>query len=50
MTIQYPDNTSLILTSLSSVSHLPCATMLDDERVRNQICVRALVMGVECSL
>jgi hypothetical protein len=31
MTIQYPDTTSLILTTFSYVSHLRCATMLDDE-------------------
>jgi hypothetical protein len=31
MTIQYPDTTSLILTTFSYVSHLRCATTLDDE-------------------
>jgi hypothetical protein len=31
MTIQYPDTTSLILSTFSYVSHLRCASTLDDE-------------------
>lgn len=48
MNFSIPDTTSLIFT-FSYVSHLRCATTLDDDS-KTRICVEAPVMGLVCPL
>ena len=48
MNLTIPDTASLIFT-FSYVSHLRCATTLDDDS-KTRICVEALVMGLVCPL
>ena len=48
MNFSIPDTTSLIFT-FSYVSHLLCATTLDDDS-KTRICVKAPVMGLVCPL
>jgi hypothetical protein len=48
MNLSIPDTASLIFT-FSYVSHLRCATTLDDDS-KTTICVEALVTGLVCPL